>query len=105
MKEKIESLDNYIKALVMQRRIILSDAQNPERVRREIERLRERIVAIQAEIETLEFRLSCWRELVQDIDAQISNLRHEREMLANKDKVMKLKELEKAAAELRQQVS
>jgi hypothetical protein len=79
----VKALRERIDTLVMANRVLLSDLGNPERVRREVARLRERAAKDLAEADRTEARLATAREQWTDNRDEIEALHRECVALAN----------------------
>lgn len=91
--QRIRDLKDAIQAQVMIKRVAISDATNPERVKREVERLRQRIEADSQEIGRLLARLEGWKHIVNQADARIEELQREIGALGAEPEVAKYERL------------
>lgn len=89
--ERVAELKAQIEGLINLKRAALSDGQHPDRVLREIAHIEKRIEKDLLEVQRMRHRLENWKDIYNDADARITELRKEVIQLENEAKIAALK--------------
>ncbi len=89
--ERVAEIKAQIEGLINLKRAALSDGQHPDRVLREIAHIEKRIEKDLLEVQRMRHRLENWKDIYNDADARITELRKELVQLENEAKIAALK--------------